>query len=116
MSRRYTPKVVSANHLIEGDAVWLTPDDRWTRDMAEAELIEDEAVAQLRLLFAKGQPSVVVGAELVDAVKGADGGPVPTHFREAFRTHGPTNYFHGKRAEGLTPRGKIPGNETLSNV
>lgn len=110
MSRRFTPKVVSANHLIEGDAVWLTADDRWTRDMAEAELIEDEAVAQLRLLFAKGQPSIVVGAELVDAAKGADG-PVPTHFREAFRTHGPTNYVLGKRAEGLRPRGQIPGNE-----
>ena len=110
MKNRFTPKVVSANHLIEGDAVWLTADDRWTRDMAEAELIEDEAVAQLRLLFAKGQPNVVVGAELVDAAKGADG-PVPTHFREAFRTHGPTNYVLGKRAEGLRPRGQIPGNE-----
>ena len=116
MSKRFTPKVVSANHLLEGDAVWLTCDDRWTRDMGEAELIEDEAVAQLRLLFAKGQPAVVVGAELVDAVKGADGGPVPTHFREAFRTNGPTNYVHGKRAEGLTPRGHIPGNERLTNV
>ena len=111
MSRRFTPKVVSANHLIEGDAVWLTADDRWTRDMAEAELIEDEAVAQLRLLFAKGQPNTVVGVELVDAAKGSDG-PVPTHFREAFRTHGPTNYVLGKRAEGLRPRGRIPGNET----
>ncbi|EYD75775.1 hypothetical protein Rumeso_02557 [Rubellimicrobium mesophilum DSM 19309] len=111
MSRRFTPKVVSANHLVEGDAVWLTADDRWTRDMAEAELIEDEAVAQLRLLFAKGQPNTVVGAELVDAAKGTDG-PVPTHFREAFRTHGPTNYVLGKRAQGLRSRGKIPGNET----
>ncbi len=110
MSRRFTPKVVSANHLLEGDAVWLTEDDRWTRDMAQAELIEDEAVAQLRLLFAKGQPSVVVGAELVDAVKASDG-PVPTHFREAFRTNGPTNYVLGKRAEGFKPRGHIPGQE-----
>jgi hypothetical protein len=110
MSKRFVPKVITANALLEGDAVWLTEDDRWTRDMAEAELIEDEAVAQLRLLFAKGQPSVVVGVELVDAAKGADG-PVPTHFREAFRTRGPTNYPLGKQAEGLTPRGRIPGDE-----
>ena len=81
MSKRFTPKVVSANHLLEGDAVWLTCDDRWTRDMGEAELIEDEAVAQLRLLFAKGQPAVVVGPELVDAVADGQGRPVPTHFR-----------------------------------
>jgi hypothetical protein len=111
MSKRFTPKVVSANALLEGDAVWLTAEDLWTRDMGEAELIEDEAVAQLRLLFAKGQPAVVVGAELVDAVADAEGRPVPTHFREAFRTHGPTNYIHGKRAEGFAPRGHIPGQE-----
>ena len=108
MSRRFTPKVVSANALLEGDAVWLTPDDRWSRDMAEAELIEDEAHADIRLLFGRAQPNVVVGVELVDAVA-APGGPVPTHFREAFRTRGPSNYPHGKQAEGLRPRGTIPG-------
>ena len=116
MSKRFSPKVVSANRLLEGDAVWLTEDDRWTPDMAEAELIEDEAVAQLRMLFAKGQPSVVVGVELVDAAKGSDGLPVATHFREAFRTHGPTNYAHGKQAEGLRTRGHIPGEDRLTNV
>lgn len=108
MSRRFTPKVVTANALLEGDAVWLTEDDRWSRDMAEAELIEDEAHADIRLIFAKGQREVVVGAELVDAAPGGDG-PVPVHFREAFRTRGPTNYQHGKQAEGLRPRGTIPG-------
>ena len=53
MSRRpFTPKVITANALLEGDAVWLTADDRWSPEMGEAELIEDEAVAQDRLLFA----------------------------------------------------------------
>lgn len=111
MSRRFTPKVVTANRLIEGDAVWLTEDDRWSPDMAEAELIEDEAHAQLRLLFAKGQSHLVVGPELVDAAP-SPSGPVPVHFREAFRTRGPSNYRHGKQAEGLIPRGRIPGDET----
>ena len=111
MGRRFTPKVVSANHLLEGDAVWLTEDDRWTRDMAEAELIEDEAVAQLRLLFAKGQPAVGVGVELVDAARGADRGPVGPHFREAFPTPGPTNYRPGQQAEGIAARGQIPGED-----
>lgn len=97
MSRRYTPKVVTANHLVEGDAVWLTADDRWSRDIAEAELIEDEAHAQLRLLMAESQHSVVVGAYLADAQAGARG-PEPRHFREAFRTRGPSNYAHGKQA------------------
>lgn len=99
MSRRpFTPKVVSANALLEGDAVWLTEDDRWSRDIAEAELLEDEAVAEDRLLFAIGQPNVVVGAYLADAAATAKG-PAPQHFREAFRTRGPSNYPHGKQAE-----------------
>ena len=98
MSRRpFTPKVVAANDLLEGDAVWLTVDDVWTRDMGQAELIEDEAVAQDRLLFAIGEDDIIVGAYLVDAVA-SDTGPTPTHFREEFRTRGPSNYAHGKQA------------------
>ncbi|MFQ6548913.1 DUF2849 domain-containing protein [Aestuariibius sp. 2305UL40-4] len=98
MPRAFTPKVVTANALLDGDAVWLTEDDCWTRDMAEAELIDDEAHAQIRLLLAESQPDVVVGAYLADAQAGADG-PEPTHFREEFRTRGPSNYAHGKQAE-----------------
>ena len=55
MSRAFTPKVVTANDLLEGDTIWLTENDQWTRHMAEAELIDDEAHAQIRLLFAEGQ-------------------------------------------------------------
>ncbi|NCO86856.1 MAG: DUF2849 domain-containing protein [Rhodobacterales bacterium] len=95
---RFTPKVVTANALIEGDAVWLTADDRWTRDMREAELLEDEADAAIRLLHAQAQRNVVVGAYLADAKAGRDG-PEPTHFREAFRMRGPSNYAHGKQVE-----------------
>ena len=97
MSRRpFTPKVVAANSLIVGDAVWLTADDRWTRDMSEAELLDDEAVAEDRLIFAEAQAGQVVGAYLVDAVPSGTG-PAPVHFREAFRTRGPSNYAHGKQ-------------------
>ncbi|EKE45085.1 hypothetical protein OCGS_0780 [Oceaniovalibus guishaninsula JLT2003] len=99
MTRRYTPKVVTANRLLAGDAVWLTEDDTWSTDMAEAELIEDEAHAQMRLLHAQSRPHEVVGAYLTDAAPGHDG-PRPVHFREEFRTRGPSNRFHGKQAEG----------------
>jgi hypothetical protein len=99
MSRQFTPKVVTANALIEGDVVYLAEDDRWVRDHREAELIEDEAHAQLRLLYAIGRESEVVGPYLADAVAGTDG-PEPVHFREAFRTRGPSNYFHGRQALG----------------
>jgi hypothetical protein len=40
----------------------------------------------------------VVGAYLADATAGPDG-PEPVHFREAFRTRGPSNYPHGKQAD-----------------
>ena len=97
MSRRpFTSKVVTANDLIDGDAVWLTATDDWTRDMSQAELFDDEAVAQDRLLFAMSQADVVVGAYLADA-KATNKGPAPVHFREKFRTRGPSNYPHGKQ-------------------
>ncbi|MCB5409256.1 DUF2849 domain-containing protein [Pseudogemmobacter faecipullorum] len=98
MSRRYTPKIVTANRLREGDVVYLTSDDRWSLVHGEAELIEDEAHAQLRLLHANAQGRYVVGAYLADAKAGPKG-PEPTHFREEFRTRGPSNYAHGKQAD-----------------
>lgn len=98
MPREFTPKVVTGNALIEGDVIYLTADDSWTRDLAEAELLTDEADANLRLLIAEGQPEIIVGAYLADAVPGTDG-PEPTHFREDFRRTGPSNYDHGKQAE-----------------
>ena len=97
MSRRpFTSKVVTANDLIDGDAVWLTATDDWTRNMSQAELFGDEAVAQGRLLFAMSQAAVVVGAYLANA-KATNKGPAPVHFRETFRTRGPSNYPHGKQ-------------------
>ena len=98
MSRGFTPKVVTANALLEGDAVWLTEDDRWTRDMHQAELIDDEAHADIRLLFGASQRNTVVGVYLVDAKPGPNG-PEPVHFREEFRTRGPSNYAHGKQVD-----------------
>lgn len=101
MAREFTPKVVTGNALLEGDVIYLAADDSWTRELSRAELLTDEAHAQLRLLMAEGQPDQVVGAYLADAAPGANG-PEPTHFREAFRRTGPSNHFHGKQAEGLS--------------
>ncbi|MGY3436482.1 MULTISPECIES: DUF2849 domain-containing protein [unclassified Marinovum] len=98
MPRQFTPKVVTANALIEGDVIYLTEDDRWTRALAEAEVLTDEAHAEVRLLEASGRHAEVVGAYLADVAL-QDGTPHPTHFREDFRRTGPSNYFHGKQAE-----------------
>ena len=97
MPRPFTPKIVTANDLIEGDVVYFTEDNRWSRIHAEAELLEDEAHATIRLLDAERQHNRVVGAYLADAKAGPKG-PEPVHFREAFRARGPSNYAHGKQA------------------
>ncbi|MEM7318245.1 MAG: DUF2849 domain-containing protein [Pseudomonadota bacterium] len=96
MPRAFTPKVVTANDLLEGDVIYLTADDHWTRTLSQAELITDEAHAQIRLLEAQRQSERIVGAYLADAIEGPDG-PEPTHFREEFRRTGPSNYLHGKQ-------------------
>lgn len=97
MSRAFTPKVVTANDLRSGDVIYLTANDQWSPHHAQAELIEDEAHAQLRLLDGHRAKNAV-GAYLADAKRGQNG-PEPVHFRETFRTRGPSNYPHGKQAE-----------------
>ncbi|MFU8865577.1 MAG: DUF2849 domain-containing protein [Rhodobacterales bacterium] len=96
--RRFTPKVVTANALLEGDVIYLTADDRWSRSLAEAEVIEDEAIGQMRLLDAQRQVDRVVGVYLAD-VTPSPRGPQPVHFREDFRRKGPSNYAHGKQED-----------------
>ncbi|SDZ26829.1 Protein of unknown function [Jannaschia faecimaris] len=100
MPRPFTPKIVTANLLRDGDVVYLTEDDRWSTDLTEAEVMTNEAHAQMRLVESD-KPAVVVGTYLAD-VTVSDAGPVPTHFREEFRATGPTNYTHGK-AHGQRP-------------
>lgn len=98
MSRAFTPKVVTANALIEGDVIYLQADGQWSRDLRHAELIHDQDRADARLALGDADQSVVAGVYLMDAVQG-DQGPEPTHFRETFRTRGPSNYAHGKQVE-----------------
>ena len=96
MPRPFTPKVITANALIEGDVIYLAANDSWTRDMCMAEVLTDEAHAQIRLLDAQLQSAEAVGVYLAD-VKPGQSGPEPAHFREDFRRRGPSNYFHGKQ-------------------
>ena len=97
MPRPFTPKVVTANHLLKGDVIYQTLAG-WSRELSDAEVLEDEAHADLRLIEASQQVSEVVGAYLAD-VRVVDGAPEPTHFREDFRATGPSNYHHGKQEQ-----------------
>ena len=96
MPRPYLPKVITANALLKGDVVYMTAKGMWSRCLSDAEILEDEADAQIRLLDASAQSSEVVGVYLSDVKRGPNGAE-PIHFRENFRRTGPSNYRHGKQ-------------------
>ena len=98
MPKPFTPKVVTANALIEGDVVYLTNSGEWSRRHENARLFTEEEAAKAALAAAALQSADIVGAYLADAEPGPKG-PEPTHFRERFRATGPSNYSHGKQVE-----------------
>jgi hypothetical protein len=98
MAKEFTPKVLTANDLLEGDVIYRATDGTWTRWHAKAELFTDPARAQSALDAAQAEVDHCVGAYLADARPGPNG-PEPIHFREDFRARGPSNYPHGKQAE-----------------
>lgn len=102
MSKPFTPKVVTANALLKGDVIYMTTTG-WTRDLTQAEVLTDEADADLRLIEAQSQSSEIVGAYLADVAL-SNGLPQPTHFRETFRATGPSNYAHGKQVSAKEER------------
>ncbi|WP_316014969.1 DUF2849 domain-containing protein [Roseobacter sp. HKCCA0434] len=101
MPRAFTPKIVTANDLMMGDVIYLTADGSWSRRHADALVAQTQEEAEELLAQAAAQQLKIVGPYLADAVIDADGTPQPVHFREAFRTRGPSNYHLGKQAEGL---------------
>lgn len=96
MARPFIDKVVTANDLREGDVVYLTETNNWTRHLSEAEVLQDKATAKARLAAGSGDVLKIIGVYLAD-VTAAETGPEPRHFREEFRRTGPSNYFHGKQ-------------------
>ena len=76
MPKPFTPKVITANALLEGDVIYLT-DDGWTRQLAQAEVLTDEAHADLRLIEAAAQTGDVVGVYLADVTLEGDTPPDP---------------------------------------
>jgi hypothetical protein len=99
MSKPFAPKVATTNHLLEGDVIYFTRPG-WTRELAEAAVAETPEDADALLHEAKQYPHETVNIDLID-VDLTTGVPAPTHFRETFRTQGPSNYFHGKQAENV---------------
>lgn len=98
MARAFTPKVLTANDLLDGDVIYLDVSSNWTRALSDAHLFTDQDAANAALEGATAQPGIAVGPYLADAILGQNG-PAPSHFREEFRRRGPSNYAHGKQVE-----------------
>ncbi|WP_456390415.1 DUF2849 domain-containing protein [Profundibacter sp.] len=98
MRSSFSPKIVTANDLVCGDVIYLSADGQWVRQHKDAEILLDATQATQRLAFAAAQADQVVGAYLADAIADSSG-PAPVHFREIFRSRGPSNHFHGKQSE-----------------
>ncbi|WP_309085971.1 DUF2849 domain-containing protein [Chelativorans sp.] len=94
-------KLLAANRLIDGVAVWLGQGGRWVEDIAEAEIVRDkEGEARLeqagREAVAKNQ---VLDVELID-VEIVDGAVRPLRLRERIRAAGPSIHPElGKQAK-----------------
>lgn len=93
MSKRSNPKVVTANHLLDGDVIYLDATGTWVRFIDTAKIFDtaEDANAALDAIT-----DDVVGAYIFDVAQTTDG-PDPIHFREDFRATGPSNYRHGKQ-------------------
>jgi hypothetical protein len=100
MALESTHKVVTANHLLEGDVIYLAEGGNWTRHFSRALVLADPVQAERHLASASTRGGTIVGAYLADVAQGSDGRTRPAHFREGFRMRGPSNRFHGKQSEG----------------
>lgn len=95
------PAILIANSLLDGDVVFASAGG-WTLNPAEASVANDAASAEALASFgaAEFKANRVVDVYLVDVEIDAAGVPVPRHFRERFRTKGPSNRPDlGKQAE-----------------
>lgn len=90
------PAILLANDLLDGDVVFaahrLPGGLGWTRDPRLALVAADDDSAVRLEEFAARELAAqqVVDAYLVDVALG-ESGPVPRHFRERFKTLGPSN-------------------------
>jgi len=74
----------------------MTDNYEWVSNLGDAAVITDADLAKAGLAFAESQSDVVVGAYLSD-VKQDQLGLTAIHFRDKFRSQGPSNVTNGKQ-------------------
>ena len=91
-------KIITANDLLSGEVVYLTRSGRWSPNHSDAILFGGKSTGDARLEEILELDLLVVGAYLADATRLGDNASSPIHFREVFRTKGPSNRLLGKQA------------------
>jgi hypothetical protein len=100
MARKFQPQMATGNDLFEGDVVYFTSTGEWSRRIGDAALAMSPEAAEDLLARASAFPNEIVGVYLVEVRLDDRGRAAPAHFREEFRTRGPSNYpQHGRQAE-----------------
>lgn len=93
-------KVLTANRLVDGEAVWFSADNGWIEVIGGAEIARDsDNEEKLRQIGERAAANnEVVDVDLIDV--DLDGGViVPKRLRERIRAAGPTNRLDlGKQA------------------
>jgi len=91
-------KIITANDLLSGEVIYLTDSGNWSRSPDEAKLWQDGSAETQKLADIQMAEPSVIGPYLAKATRWEDGTTIPNHFREVFRTTGPSNRFLGKQA------------------
>lgn len=95
------PAILIANDLLSGDVLFLGTDG-WEMKHRQAAIARtsDEAEALMARASIDFKGNKIVDPYLIHVTLGADGEPVPVHYREKMRTLGPTTRLDlGKQAE-----------------
>lgn len=97
MAKAFHPAVLTANNLLDGDAVWWTGAE-WSRDIAAAEIASDREAtdALTALIDCPAFEAEVVGPYLVDIAPGKT--PRPLVRREAIRADREPTFEYGEAA------------------
>ena len=99
-------KILTANRLTDGEAVWFAKDGSWAETIGPAEVVADkEGEARLEAIGrAASENNEVVDVAVID-VEVIDGENVPQRLRERIRAAGPTNRLDlGKQARAEQTR------------
>lgn len=99
-------KVMTANRLIDGVAVWLAADHSWSETIDAAEVAETK---QAEEKISRAGTAAFLKDEVVDIavidIELIDGDIIPTRLRERIRAAGPTNRLDlGKQAHVAVSR------------